>query len=349
MFSSPNRGALRACRCHHDFCTATTRVAIAAAPRRLPAVGASGLAMRARAPGKVVLSGAYSVLDGAPAIVAAVDRYVTVDSSVAGDFLTDEVKAAGFSKPYWFDASPLRHDGRKLGLGSSAAILVATLAARALDRRPTLSPAALIDQIYPEAIEAHRIAQGGGSGIDVAAACHGGILQFCRGGGGATAKPLSTPAGLCIEVWMSGSAASTERMLAAVGALLERDSSGYERDIRAQAEASELTLRCWLARNWQGTVDGLSAQRRALHRLGIDAGIPIVTAEVQALAEIAERYAATVLPAGAGGGDIALYVGCTPSTFMDDDIGRFCHSRLPVALGAQGVHASVAVTDSGLP
>ena len=33
----------------------------------------------ARAPGKVVLSGAYAVLEGAPALVAAVDRYVVAD------------------------------------------------------------------------------------------------------------------------------------------------------------------------------------------------------------------------------------------------------------------------------
>ena len=36
--------------------------------------------MRARAPGKLVLSGAYAVLEGAPALVAAVDRYALADS-----------------------------------------------------------------------------------------------------------------------------------------------------------------------------------------------------------------------------------------------------------------------------
>ena len=35
--------------------------------------------MRARAPGKLVLSGAYAVLEGAPALVAAVDRYAVAD------------------------------------------------------------------------------------------------------------------------------------------------------------------------------------------------------------------------------------------------------------------------------
>ncbi len=99
---------------------------------------------RARAPGKLVLSGAYAVLSGAPAIVAAVDRYVTADSARPASFLTPEVRAAIGDQPApWFNADDLRENGEKLGLGSSAAILVASLAALELDRTPGLSDAAL--------------------------------------------------------------------------------------------------------------------------------------------------------------------------------------------------------------
>jgi len=42
----------------------------------------------ARAPGKLVLSGAYAVLSGAPALVVAVDRYVVADSARPAAFLT---------------------------------------------------------------------------------------------------------------------------------------------------------------------------------------------------------------------------------------------------------------------
>ena len=78
--------------------------------------------MIARAPGKLVLSGAYVVLDGAPAIVAAVDRYAVADTSRAPDFVSDELRAAfGSEQPPHVDVSALRADGRKLGLGSSAA------------------------------------------------------------------------------------------------------------------------------------------------------------------------------------------------------------------------------------
>ena len=83
--------------------------------------------MRTKAPGKVVLSGAYAVLEGAPAIVSAVSRYVSCDAERVAERLTPEVLAALPSGPFpAFDASELRDGGSKLGLGSSAAILVAT-------------------------------------------------------------------------------------------------------------------------------------------------------------------------------------------------------------------------------
>ncbi len=57
--------------------------------------------MRARAPGKVVLSGAYSVLRGAPAIVTAVDRYVEADD---GEPETRDSKAIQRQHPRTPDA-----------------------------------------------------------------------------------------------------------------------------------------------------------------------------------------------------------------------------------------------------
>lgn len=302
--------------------------------------------MRARAPGKVVLSGAYSVLEGASAIVAAVDRYVVASSDSAGELLTDELKAAGFTTPYWFDASALRQDGMKLGLGSSAAILVASLAVDALLRCPDLSRVALIDHIQSIALEAHRTAQGGGSGIDVAASCHGGILGFLLGSNGPQLEALPAPEALHIEVWASRDSASTPGMLAATRRLAEQHATIYRQDIARQGAAADTTARAWRDRDWQRVIVGLIEQRYALERLGLDANIPILTPEVRALADRAERHSAAVLPAGAGGGDIALYVGNEPSHFMDDAIVEWGHARLPIRLGALGVHADIPPTEN---
>src|SRR5262249_8121092 len=75
--------------------------------------GARAAMSVARAPGKLVLSGAYSVLYGAPALVAAVDRYVSADSALAAERVTPEVRAAlGDAPAPGFDASALRRDGK---------------------------------------------------------------------------------------------------------------------------------------------------------------------------------------------------------------------------------------------
>ena len=83
--------------------------------------------MIARAPGKLVLSGAYVVLEGAPALVAAVDRYVAADTRKPADRITEEVQAAldlgMLARAPWFDAGALRTalpegGSRKLGVGS---------------------------------------------------------------------------------------------------------------------------------------------------------------------------------------------------------------------------------------
>src|SRR5690606_2724901 len=117
--------------------------------------------MRARAPGKIVLSGAYAVLEGAPCIVTAVDRYVMADTERTATHVADEV-AAAMQPPFPFvDVSQLRADGRKLGLGSSAAIVVASLAARYPESLVSVSSR---HQLYERALLAHRTAQGGGSG-----------------------------------------------------------------------------------------------------------------------------------------------------------------------------------------
>lgn len=237
---------------------------------------------RARAPGKLLLSGAYAVLSGAPALVTAVDRYVLSDSLRAATFLTPEVHAALGDRPApWFDASALRDAGKKLGLGSSAAILVASLAALELDREPGLDDQTLCSRIYEPARLAHRIAEFAGR------------------------QPLS-----------------------------------HRARMAAQAEAAEAALDAALRGDAAAFVAAIAEQVTALSALGEAAGVAIVTPELGELARLARAHAAAFLPAGAGGGDVAYYVGPRPPPAV---FGARCRELglAPVALGlaAPGVHA----------
>jgi phosphomevalonate kinase len=303
--------------------------------------------MIARAPGKVVVSGAYAVLEGAPAVVAAVDRYVVADTSRPTDFTTPEVRAALGEKPApWFDASALRAGDKKLGLGSSAAILVASLACIAAENE-NLEDAELAAEIFEPALVAHRTAQGGGSGVDVAASAFGGTIIAVSLGTNLDVEPTSIPVGLAIEVLFAGVPASTPALIGRVKALKASSRAEYDTIMRGLMAAAAEAASAFEAGSATGVVAALRAQLRGLTALGEHAGAPIVTREVAVLADRAEREGAVVLPAGAGGGDVALFVGLEPpSDEMRRAFAGQGHERLDLRLGARGVHRLRSIAES---
>ena len=248
--------------------------------------------MRAQAPGKVVLSGAYSILDGAPAIVSAVDRYVLADAARTADFLTDEVRASHICPAPWFDASALRTENRKLGLGSSAAILAASLAANALRHGSFPTDVSLATTVFPKALEAHAAVQPLGSGIDVCATCFGGTRIAQLRAGKLEHEQVPLPSHLCVEVWAAPRACSTDAMLAILFEYRGRHAHEYSRLMQTQADASERAASALLKQNAGALVSALCEQRVALENLGRAAGLCIVTDEVSALADAASMEAA---------------------------------------------------------
>lgn len=282
--------------------------------------------MKVRAPGKVVLSGAYAVLRGAPALVTAVDRYALADSLRPAEFVTPEVRCALDELPDappapWFDASALRERGEKLGLGSSAAILVACLgalhghdfAADSDDWRR---------EVYRRALRAHRTAQGGGSGIDVAASSFGGTLVAqldqsveAEGARGPELQvhAVDLPPDLTLEVWALGQPASTAQFVRRVFDLERTDPARFRSLLEPQAQAARAAVGAVRLARAADLVESLKAQFRALDVLGEAAGVPIVTESLRELEPLA-RATGALLPAGAGGGDISIYAGLEPSS-----------------------------------
>jgi phosphomevalonate kinase len=297
---------------------------------------------RARAPGKLVLSGAYAVLSGAPALVAAVDRYVVADSARPAAFEAPEVRAALGDQPApWFDATELREGGNKLGLGSSAAILVASLAALELDAEPTLEDETLGARVYERALIAHRAAQGGGSGVDVAASAHGGVLAARRAsnGGRLELSAVRLPHGLHFEVWACSAAASTAEFLARIRDFAAREPALHRACIGAQADAAKAAQGAVARDHAADFVNAIARQAITLSELGRAAGVAIVTPEHAQLAELAAVHGAAFLPAGAGGGDVAYYVGASAPPPEFGALGRALGLRpLELRLGARGVH-----------
>jgi phosphomevalonate kinase len=287
--------------------------------------------MTARAPGKLLLSGAYAVLRGAPAVVTAVQRYAFADATSPPALVTPEVQTAlanlladglatGPLDAPWFDASQLRERDRKLGLGSSAAILVASLweTMANLPGYGDRSSLDLRETIFERALIAHRTAQGGGSGVDIAASTYGGTMVVRRNRDELYLEATPLPQGLVIEVYAMPESASTSEFVAKVLRLAEEHPAMFEATFGAQVAASHQAADALRMEDGLGFLQGLRAQHDALLELGRRACLPIVLPEVNRLHRTLPDDAC-FLPSGAGGGDVSLFVGFerSPAQFRE--------------------------------
>jgi phosphomevalonate kinase len=271
------------------------------------------------APGKLVLTGAYAVLEGAPAIVIAVDRHA----------------AAAVASPESVDVSALQDSsGRKLGLGSSAASMVATEGARAVARGEDPSDPLVRASIFRAVRGAHAVSQGGGSGVDVAASVHGGVLRYEVTDTESRVHSLDLPRGLVFEAWWSGWSARTSDLLARVAALRAR-SPGALGPLVALASTAAAHVETGDAHAF---VRAARAYGRGLFALGHAADAPIVLPGFAELAAMAEREDGAFLPSGAGGGDVGVWLGVAlPSPAFAAHAAALSMSRLALALERDGV------------
>jgi phosphomevalonate kinase len=313
----------------------------------------------ARAPGKVFLTGEYVVLRGAPALVAAVDCYVTVRLEVGPGALEieslaehrheriDEAALARVAegdvgvvlaalRTVGFVGGRLTVDsrdgllaGRKLGLGRSAATLAATtavlLAAGGERARSRVRAAALAANV--------DFQDGHGSGGDVAASVHGGVVEVRRVRGELVVSPITLPEELQLVVGWTGESAPTVPLVARFATA---ESSPTLSELGTVAEAAAAAAS-------GGDADALCAavERSAalLARLGEELGLPIVTPALRTLVEVATDVGAVAKPSGAGAGDcgIALVRSSQEADALRAAWQKAGITPLPAALATEGV------------
>jgi phosphomevalonate kinase len=285
--------------------------------------------------------GEYAVLEGAPALVLAVDRraVATLEPSEDGDChlraaapepverrfspgresgasLVDLVTEASPGAPAWrgtLDSAALYLGSTKLGLGSSAAALCAWAGAwAAYARRARLDFAA---PSLETLIRLHRRLQGGrGSGLDVAASLSGGALEFRLGpSGGPQVGSVRLPNSVGFAGIFAGRSASTPELIAryrAFRAAHPAEAAVFDRRLGAAAEAG-----CAAARgNAAGElVEAIAEYGRGLQELGVAIGADIVTAEHREIGEHARRHGVAYKVSGAGGGDLGLACALDPA------------------------------------
>jgi phosphomevalonate kinase len=321
--------------------------------------------MKSQAPGKIILIGEYAVLEGAPALVAAVDRYAGVETREGGApqptltvhapeigvqraVLTRPQLTGDAEKPLALVLSRLRalpatiqevtldtqafFDGTdKLGLGSSAALTVA------LER--LLDPHGSTDAIFERAYQAHRDFQkGAGSGIDLAASVHGGVLRYrLRGADLPERTPLKWPKDLAMIAIWSGASADTRRFLVDVAGFAGREPSSYAGIMSALTRTSEQGCAAFAAGDVEGFLAAAAAYGEGLANLGKAAGVAIETPEHARIGAIARSSGARYKPAGAGGGDLGVALcrqGDAPA--VQDALKNAGLRIVPVAVSSTG-------------
>ena len=278
--------------------------------------------VEASAPGKVVLTGEYAVLAGAPALVAAVDRRVVCRLAVrrhggwrfqSKGYAAEQTltKADVYGAPpntvagvarqvlpeaeapahleIAIDSSACYRRGQKLGVGSSAATVTALAAALTALRGATPALAELID--------IHAAFQGGGSGLDVAAAFAGGVIRYQQ----RCATPAPLPDGLAKLAVFCGEGTATAERLTAFDAWR---GNGIPAALRRLIDAAEAVFgRLGEA---GGFAEAYGDYADALERFDRAARLGVFGPRHERIREWAVRASVPYKPCGAGGDDIGL-------------------------------------------
>jgi phosphomevalonate kinase len=298
-----------------------------------------------------MLFGEYAVLEGAPSLVAAVDRYAIATPSGGAEptpFVAAAIEAVkryaserGLRATYAVpsvDSSALYaagDGGRKLGLGSSAAATVAAFGALALQAGDDLSDHAAI---FAACEEAHGAAQGiRGSGADVAAAVYGGVVRFGRGPAGAYVNPIALSPKVEITLVDTGAAASTSERLTRLSAIRSADVEAYKALLRPLAHLS-IAVAGEVENTGIVPFAAVDEWRRALDHVAAAIGLEIVTARHRAVAEAARAVDGVAKPSGAGGGDLAVcFTPAGSAEALRTELSRRGLAPLDVSVGAQGL------------
>lgn len=264
----------------------------------------------AKAQGKVILLGEHAVVFGIPAVAAGLDRGASARARpdtnaqiwIDGEPLSDQLGLLAYRALTEALGAPAARVDVELelpagaGLGASAAIGVATARALlALMGKPQVSTA-----VRAGATAWERIFHGTPSGIDVAAAMHGGCIRFDKQRGG---EPIELARPLELALAIAGPPASTKRMVEAVAQLKQSRPVWFESVLDGIAGLSEAAVHALQAGKLAKLGELMNENHRFLQALSVS------TRELDracAVARDAGALGAKLTGAGGGGAVVAL-------------------------------------------
>lgn len=190
-------------------------------------------------------------------------------------------------------------ESQKIGIGSSAALTVAAVAALSacMGQTPTLKGC----------LAAHRLLQHGtGSGVDIATSWYGGVIAVRPDAVAPSVESLRWPRGFHLRPVWSGNAASTPAMLARLDTFRQRSTKNYAALMTRMSECALSVQAPWQSEKPDDVCRSLLQYAELLHALDDAAGIGIWSDGHRRLARLAQKLGVGYKPSGAGGGDFGL-------------------------------------------
>lgn len=296
--------------------------------------------IKASAPGSVMITGEHAVVYGHRAIVAAIEQHVTVTlsprtdrrvsiQSEIADPLETTIEALPEGGAYRFVLAAIARYARDmpsgcdlkiksainptLGLGSSAAVTIACLGT--LARFAGQSTAGL----HGRALSIIRALQGRGSGADLAASLHGGMVAYrtALDTTSADIQVLPLPPDP-LSLRYAGYKTPTGDVLALIAARMAEDGPRYAALYEAMGATSEEAIASAEQEAWPAFYDGLTAYQTHMAALGVsDDTLDHIIAGAR---QVSATKAAKI--SGSGLGDCVLAFGPSPPDFTPAQIAQ---------------------------
>ncbi|HBQ35371.1 MAG TPA: mevalonate kinase [Rhodobacteraceae bacterium] len=284
----------------------------------------------ASAPGSVMLTGEHAVVYGHPAIVCAIEQRVTVQatplsqarleihSSIAPSLSArlDDLPEGGayrfvlhalkaYPPPCGLRLNISSDIDPTLGLGSSAAVTIATLGVLA-----TLSGANTRD-LHTRALAIIRQIQGRGSGADLAASLTGGMIAYRLNSGHDTAQITALPAPPALSLRYAGYKTPTAQVLSQIAAKMQGHEAEFKALYNRMGGSAGSAIAAAKNNDWPRLASELNAYQILMEKLGVcDATLAKIIKDAQGNPGL---MAAKI--SGSGLGDCVLAMGEIPAGF----------------------------------
>ncbi|MFD1393855.1 phosphomevalonate kinase [Lacticaseibacillus jixianensis] len=249
-------------------------------------------------------------------------HYILSAIKLTESYAREQGKPLGLYKLF-VDSDLDSESGKKYGLGSSAAVTVATV--RALNQFYGLKMNS--DQLYKLSAIAHLDVQGNGSLGDIAASVYGGWIayrSFDKEWLAAERRThslsellqmswpqlsielLQAPAQMRLLIGWTGSPASTSRLVDKIAIAKAQRRSQYQSFLAESAIVLDQMTASFRSKDLEGIQSALRTNRRLLNQLADFSGVQIETPKLNRLCELAEDQGGAAKSSGAGGGDCGI-------------------------------------------